>query len=213
LPASIAVVAVAIAAFELPITGTAINRPSTMSVVPSLAYSRTAGIFHWLVALPLIGCVGSVLQAQQAPKEEKGMWMHRHKSLGLLTAGIVAPRLLYRLLSRSSYNVRNLEGNASWENVAGTLSHYALYAFMIIMPGTGIAMGYYGGKGLPFFNTTFAGAEKPDGAIAKNAFNVHKQVGTYGKYLIPLHIGASGMHWARGQQIFSRINPFRTPRA
>jgi cytochrome b561 len=177
-------------------------------------YSRAAGALHWLVAFPLIGCVGCVLQAQKAPKEEKGLWMHRHKSLGLLTAGFVAPRFLYRLLSGgSAYNVRHLQGNAAWENVAGSLSHYALYGFMVIMPATGVAMGFYGGKGLPFFYTTFPGAEKPDGAIAKNAFNIHKQLGTYGKYLIPLHVGASAMHAGRGQQIFSRINPFRTPRA
>lgn len=185
-----------------------------MSVVPTLAYSRAAGVMHWVVAFPLLGCIATVLKAQQAPKEEKGTWMHRHKSLGLLTGCLVAPRFAYRLLSRrNAYNVRELPGNAEWENKAGTLSHYALYAFMIIMPATGIAMGYFGGKGLPFFNTTFAGAEKPNGAIAKNAFNVHKQLGVYGKYLIPLHVGASGLHYARGQQIFARINPFRTPRA
>jgi hypothetical protein len=28
-----------------------------------------------------LGCVGCVLKAQQAPKPEKGKWMHRHKSL------------------------------------------------------------------------------------------------------------------------------------
>lgn len=184
-----------------------------MSVVPALAYTRAAGVFHWLVAFPLIGCVGTVLKAQQAPKEEKGLWMHRHKSLGLLTGCVVAPRLIYRLLSRPAYNVRHLQGNAAWENAAGNVSHYVLYAFMVIMPATGIAMGYFGGKGLPFFYTTIAGAEKPNGGIAKNAFNIHKQVGTYGKYLIPVHVGASGLHWARGQSIFTRVNPFRAPRA
>lgn len=185
-----------------------------MSVVPSAAYSRMASYFHWMVALPLVGCVGTVLKAQQAPKEEKGMWMFRHKSLGLLTGIIVAPRVLYRIASSgAAYNVRSLPGNAAWENVLGTLSHFALYGFMFVMPATGIAMGYYGGKGLPFFYTTFDGAAKPNGAIAKNSFNIHKQLGTYGKYLIPLHVGAAGVHAARGQQIFSRINPFSVPRA
>jgi cytochrome b561 len=183
-----------------------------MSVVPASAYSRTASYFHWLVAVPLIGCVGCVLQAQRAPKEEKGDWMFRHKSLGLLTGMIVAPRFLYRLTS-GAYNVRSLQGNASWENTLGSVSHLALYGFMAIMPATGIAMGYYGGKGLPFFYTTFPGATSVDGKIAKNAFNIHKQVGAYGKYLIPLHVGASGLHVARGQPIFARINPFATPRA
>ena len=38
-----------------------------------------------------------MLKAQEAPKEEKGMWMHRHKSLGLLAGMIVLPRVAYRL--------------------------------------------------------------------------------------------------------------------
>jgi cytochrome b561 len=44
---------------------------------------------------------------------------------------------------------------------------------MTIMPVTGIAMGYYGGNGLPFFFTTVPGIVKTDdnkataGAIAK----------------------------------------------
>lgn len=73
-------------------------------------------------------------------------------------------------------------------------------------------MGYYGGKGLPFFYTTIPGAEAPNGSIAKQAFSIHKTVGVYGKYLVPLHVGAAGLHVARGQSIFRRVNPFATPR-
>ena len=145
--------------------------------------------------------------------------MFLHKSFGLLTGLIVAPRFAYRILSRSSYNVQHLPGNAAWENAAGTASHFFLYGFMVVMPASGIAMGYYGGKGLPFFYTTYPSVvttednKKQAGQIAKNAFKVHKTLGTYGKYLIPIHIGAAFSHYFRGQSIFTRINPFRTPRA
>ena len=44
-----------------------------------------------------MGTVATVLKAQEAPKQDKGMWMHRHKSLGLLTGMIVLPRVAYRL--------------------------------------------------------------------------------------------------------------------
>jgi cytochrome b561 len=177
-----------------------------------MAYSRAAGMFHWLAAFPMIGCVASVLQAQQAPKELKADLMFRHKSLGLLTGLIVAPRFAYRLFNRAGYKVQELPGNATWENIAGNISHYALYGFMTVMPATGIAMGYYGGKGLPFFYTTLSGASEANGAIAKRSFQIHKQLGTYGKFLVPLHVGASAMHYFRGQSIFTRINPFRAAR-
>jgi cytochrome b561 len=163
--------------------------------------------------------VVTVLKAQAAPKEDKGMWMHRHKSLGLLTGMLVAPRVVYRLLSRSSYNVEHLQGSAAWEVFAGKAGHYLLYGFITVMPASGIVMGYYGGKGLPFFATTIPGVvttpenKKSNGEIAKQSYNIHKTVGTYGKFLIPLHVGASFSHYFRGQAIFARMNPFAKPRA
>mmetsp|Transcript_11021 Transcript_11021/g.14526 ORF Transcript_11021/g.14526 Transcript_11021/m.14526 type:complete len:155 (-) Transcript_11021:330-794(-) len=153
-----------------------------MSVVPSMAYSVTASWFHWAVALPAVGCVGCVLKAQQSPKEEKGKWMYRHKSLGLLAGCIIVPRVGYRLLSRPAYNVRHLQGNSAIENFLGSANHYLLYGFLTIMPATGIAMGYFGGAGLPFFFTKFSGITKTEenkaktGEIAKNAFKIHKQL-------------------------------------
>ena len=78
--------------------------PETMNA-PAAAYSVTAAYYHWLVAVPLVGCVGTVLKAQDAPKSEKGKWMWRHKSLGLLTGMIVAPRIGYRLMNRKAVSI------------------------------------------------------------------------------------------------------------
>jgi cytochrome b561 len=93
----------------------------------------------------VMGCIGSVLKAQDSPKEEKGKWMWRHKSMGLLAAAIIAPRVAYRLLNRKAYDVEKIAGAGGVEHKISQLTHYALYSFMTIMPATGIAMGYYGG--------------------------------------------------------------------
>eukprot|EP00531_Pseudo-nitzschia_arenysensis_P013495 CAMPEP_0116128948 /NCGR_PEP_ID=MMETSP0329-20121206/7663_1 /TAXON_ID=697910 /ORGANISM="Pseudo-nitzschia arenysensis, Strain B593" /LENGTH=187 /DNA_ID=CAMNT_0003623183 /DNA_START=140 /DNA_END=703 /DNA_ORIENTATION=+ len=185
--------------------------------VAAKAYTATASSLHWLSGISMVGCIGCVLQAQNSPKGEKGPWMHRHKSLGLLTGIIVAPRLAYRVANRSSYKLQEIAGTNGLEHFAAKISHYSLYAFMAIMPASGIAMGYFGGKGLPFFSTTIPGIVKTDdnkqttGMIAKNSFFVHKQLGVYGKYLIPVHAGAAIGHAARGHTIFARINPFTRP--
>jgi len=63
------------------------------------AYSAAASYLHWFAAAPMIMSIGSVLKAQNSPKSEKGVWMHRHKSFGLLTGMIVAPRFGYRLFN------------------------------------------------------------------------------------------------------------------
>jgi cytochrome b561 len=82
-----------------------------------------------------IGTIGAVLMAQQAPKEDKGTWMFRHKSLGLLSGMIVFPRVAYRVLSMASYRVMPLTGNSALENSLGSFTHKLLYGFMIVMPG------------------------------------------------------------------------------
>lgn len=53
-------------------------------------------------------------------------------------------------------------------NLAAHAGHLGLYGFMIVMPATGIAMGMYGGKGLPFFWTEIPGfeGEKKNGKLA-----------------------------------------------
>lgn len=189
-----------------------------MSLVPKMGYSITASTLHWCTAVPFGGAIGTVMMAQQAPKEEKGKWMFRHKSLGLLTGMIVAPRLAYRLFNRQAYNVAELPGSAAWELMASKVTHYFLIGFMAVMPASGIAMGYYGGKGLPFFYTTIPGIVKTEdnkastGNIAKNSFNIHKTLGTYGKFAVPIHAGAAFKHSLSGQAIFTRINPFRAAR-
>lgn len=86
---------------------------------------------------------------------------------------IVTPRFAYRLWNRKVYNVAGLQGSSAFEHVAGKVTHYGLYAFMTIMPASGIAMGYYGGKGLPFFFTTISGAKEKNGGIAKNVSRKH----------------------------------------
>ena len=64
------------------------------------------------------------------------------------------------------------------EHLAAKASHFAMYFFMFALPGTGIAMGYFGGKGIPFFDFgTVPGAETPNKAIAGDAFKKHKQLG------------------------------------
>ncbi|CAM9774618.1 unnamed protein product [Chrysoparadoxa australica] len=171
-----------------------------------MSYSRAVSAMHWLSAPAMMASIGSVLQAQALPKGDKGKgtWMFRHKSMGLLAGLVVGPRFAVRIMSKAPPPVG---GNAA-EQLAAKVSHGLLYGFLAIMPASGIAMGYFGGKGLPFFFTTIPGASTANGEIAKNAYKLHKQVGYYGKFLVPVHIGATGFHLVKGQNILRRINPF-----
>ena len=48
------------------------------------------------------------------------------------------------------------------EHWVANLSHIAMYGFMLGMPATGIAMGYYGGKGVPFWRQFVDPSDDPE---------------------------------------------------
>ena len=91
------------------------------------------------------------------------------------------------------------------EQFLAAAGHAAMYGFLIAMPATGFVMGYYGGKGLPFFGVTIPGAAEKDGKLAGRAFKLHKQIGLYYEYFVPMHVGAVGLHALKGQNIMRRM--------
>eukprot|EP00041_Stephanoeca_diplocostata_P009792 m.152929 g.152929 ORF g.152929 m.152929 type:complete len:283 (-) comp17900_c0_seq1:403-1251(-) len=167
-------------------------------------YSQTLRIFHWAMAAGVIGCFVTVQLAQNAKGKEKGRIMRIHKSIGVLLLGGIVGRVIAKVASKSP---PMLAGNSKIEDLGGKVAHWILYGFMIFMPVSGVAMGYYGGKGIPFFAWDIPAAEQTDKAIAGMAYKRHKQFGEYFEYFVPLHVGASVMHAMRGQAIFARILP------
>ena len=170
-----------------------------------LAYSKSLANWHWLTATSMIAAVGCVMKAQTLGDKDpqKGTWMFRHKSFGLLTAFFVVPRVAARY---SSLIPAPMPGSPLIQNAARA-SHGLLYVFMIGMSVTGVLMGIFSGRGMPFFVTTIPGAEA-NKKISGTSYNIHKTLGHYGKYLIPLHVAGAGYHVAKGQTIFARMNPF-----
>jgi cytochrome b561 len=166
-------------------------------------YAAPLRYLHWIMAAGIGGCILTVKMAQDAKGDRKGELMGIHKSFGLLMAAAIVPRVLIRLTS----TIPKAVPGPTLEVLAGKAAHYALYAMMLFMPASGIAMGYYGGKGLPFFGWHIPGAETPDGSIAKPAYQWHKQVGQVLEVVIPLHIAAAGYHVLfKGHNILRRVS-------
>ena len=67
---------------------------------------------------------------------------------------------------------------------------------------------YFGGRGLPFYGVHIKGKADPsdtDKTIAKYAFKVHHYTGLVFEYMIPLHVGAVGVHWLQGHNLLKRF--------
>eukprot|EP00484_Ammonia_sp_Unknown_P028453 CAMPEP_0197031716 /NCGR_PEP_ID=MMETSP1384-20130603/10636_1 /TAXON_ID=29189 /ORGANISM="Ammonia sp." /LENGTH=180 /DNA_ID=CAMNT_0042461283 /DNA_START=277 /DNA_END=819 /DNA_ORIENTATION=+ len=133
-----------------------------------------------------------------------GPLMHWHKSIGVLCGGLVIARLGLRFTTKIPAMV---EGPAAMHNAA-KLSHLGLYSAMIFFPTTGVLMGYYGGKGIPFFWTKIEGAKEGNKTIAKNSWKLHKKLGVFFEALVALHACGAVAHLMMGQNIFGRISPF-----
>jgi len=181
------------------------HRNFTIRAAP-LRYARSLSIVHWCVAAGVLSCFATVEIKKRQPKgsEYIGPLMKYHKSFGLLVAGMVAARVVLRVATRKP---AHLEGPKVL-HVLADAGHIALYGFMIFMPASGIAMGYYGGKGLPFFWTKIDGAETPNKDIAKKAYLTHKKVGKFFEMMVGLHVAGAGLHILKSQNPLSRISPF-----
>lgn len=79
---------------------------------------------------------------------------------------------------------------------------------MVFLPTTGLLMGYFSGKGLPFFGLQIPGRTEPVPFIAKWAYVTHSWVGWAFEYAIPMHVGAAGLHSLQGHHVLKRMNPF-----
>lgn len=71
----------------------------------TFGFSLATVVFHWLTAVGVMTCVGTVKLAQWTPKTEptkygytKGEFMNIHKSTALLVLGMVIPRIGARFM-------------------------------------------------------------------------------------------------------------------
>jgi len=184
------------------------------------SYSLGQKTMHWIQAfgfcgITTTGYIASGIDPKKATEDQKklkGNLMHYHKSFALLMFAAIFPRIYFRLKRAVPAHLPA----TSIEILAGSLMHYSLYGMIIIMPVTGICMGWYSGFGVPFFKWHLPGAPKEktltEDYKQKRVWvrNTHKQFVKVLEYLIPIHIGAVGFAYvARGQNLLRRMNPFR----
>ena len=118
-------------------------------------YARPLQWVHWLTAAGTITIIGTAKASQWTTGptflgtkgQTKGTLMTVHKSTAVLMTALFVPRVLLKAVTKAP---AALEGSFL-EQMAAKIGHASLYGFMAFMPATGIAMGYYGGKGVPFY--------------------------------------------------------------
>lgn len=94
-------------------------------------YSRTAVVLHWLMALLLTAgfTLGATMTDLHMSPRKLRLFAY-HKWIGITVLGLVAIRLIWRLMHRPPPD----EPMPPWQRVAAHATHWLLYILMIATP-------------------------------------------------------------------------------
>ncbi len=183
----------------------------------STRYGLVAVALHWLIALLFLIMVGLGLTMTRLPIT--GPWtfplFQLHKSIGVTIFALVALRVAWRAGNKAPSLPSNLR---PWERALAHLTHYGLYAALILMPLTGwitvsasplgIPTVLYGVVPLPHIGFI---AARPDKEMIETAAGwVHKAIAWTAVALVCLHFAAAlKHHFILKDDVLRRMLPAR----
>ena len=179
-------------------------------------YSATVRQFHWwtfvLVAVQFV--LGIVMLVRAS-------WMDiwdfttntaysAHKLLGVIVFLVVVARLFYRVRHGAPADEPSLE---PWHKRASHLTHWAIYALLIIVP----LIGWFGVQLYPALDVfglfSLPAVVPPDNAASVWVLQLHAIAAFVLAFLLIMHTAAALYHhFIRGDGVLARMLPWVTPR-
>jgi cytochrome b561 len=160
------------------------------------AYSLVARHFHWwTVALIAIQVPLGIFMHMYAERTKfaapTAQLYDAHKLIGLAILAVVAARLLYRLLHGAPADEPTIE---PWQRVVSHITHWTIYALLIVVPLIGWAGVSAFGPVAPFGITLPSLLAKNDD-LATLLFAVHRAMAIVLALLIGMHVAAALYHY------------------
>lgn len=168
-------------------------------------YNRVAITLHWLIALGVIWQIAIGWSMIDIPKNPPGLrvqWFNFHKSIGL-TLGML---ILLRIVWRITHGTPPLPDHMpSWQKLASKISHWGLYACMIVMPVSG-----YLGSSFTKYPIVYFGYKLPHWGWDAPAYKeicsqVHYAAVIVFMTLIAIHIAAAIKHMIAKDGVVQRM--------
>ncbi len=158
-------------------------------------YALRARLFHWW----MFGFVAlAYLFVNLIDVYERGTPIRRavtqsHFLAGLVVLALVLPRLLHRMRNAAPPIVPPI---ANWEAQFSRLTHFLLYAFLLVQPLMGLTSLWLNGRGIgiPFTTLELPSPLTKSHDLAEQIEEIHGWIGTVFYYVIGLHIAAALWH-------------------
>ncbi len=167
----------------------------------SQRYGDIAVIFHWAIALLIIGLliIGKYMTSLEENDPVRFVLTQWHKSFGITVLILSVLRLLWRFTHKPPPELASI---AHWQQRAASLAHGLLYALMFILPVTGWIMVSASPLNLDtvLFNVIpwphLPGLDTLEnrGDIADSFLDYHEMAGTVLIVILLAHIGAALKH-------------------
>lgn len=156
-------------------------------------YSATSRLYHWGMAVLIIGAIVAVELHEFFPKGDpvRGALVNAHKQAGLLVFLLVWLRLSWNLRHPAPAIVPEPAPIVAFMAKAG---HGALYLCMIALPALGFVMSQMGERPLSLFGLPLPTLFGPDKAMAGVLKEGHEVVGNFMIFLIAAHAAAAIWH-------------------
>jgi cytochrome b561 len=183
------------------------SRAATFLTAGQRRYTATARAFHWITALLIFAIVpiGWVFAEFKKPPGGVAIWASLHKSLGLIVLVLVIVRIAWRAANPPPPLPIRM---ADWEKIASIISHWLLYAVILLMPISGYVMSSGGDHPISFLGL-FDVPKLAVGHEVTNAAGAVHLLGQFAVYaLVLLHIWATVWHLVvRRDGILDRMLP------
>jgi cytochrome b561 len=172
-------------------------------------YGAIPQVMHWItVALVILAWFLGQFDDIFPKGPARAAALFVHISAGLSVAGLVVLRLCWRLADVPPPLERTVLG--AWLDHTARLAHYALYALLIAVPLSGIALQFVRGDALPLFGlaeiaSPLGGADR---ALRRTVKEVHEVAANALIILAMLHAAAALMHhWLLRDRTLVRMLP------
>ncbi len=175
-------------------------------------YGAFPQAFHWLTLVCVVGAWPLGWFIDDFPKSAEGAVLLIHMTLGECVIALLVARFVWRFVDSPP----PLEATRwRWlSQSAARVSHFTLYALLLLVPVAGIMVQLKRGHSLPVFAiTSFASPWPADRAMARTVLGVHKWLANALLILAGIH-GCAALvhHFAFRDRTLVRMLPGATER-